>query len=237
MPARILVAEDDRKQAAVIRRYLEREGHETAVVHDGRAAIQRVRQDEPDLLVLDLMLPSVGGLDVCRVLRSERDLPIIMLTARSAEDDLVLGFALGADDYVTKPYRPRELLARVHAVLRRTVQGGGAEPGRYRVGGLLVDENWHEVHVDGVPVATTPAEFTLLACLAAAPGRAFTRKMLLEQVGGFERDVTLRTIDVHVMNIRRKIEQVPSRPRYLRTVYGVGYKLVDPSVEGVGGAP
>jgi DNA-binding response OmpR family regulator len=228
MPARILVAEDDRKQAEVIRRYLEREGHETTVVHDGRVALEQARRREPDLLVLDLMLPTVDGLDVCRTLRSERDVPIIMLTARASEDDLLLGLALGADDYLTKPYRPRELLARIQAVLRRAAR---ADQQRYEVDGLVVDTARHEVRVDGTPVDVTPAEFTILACLAAAPGRVFTRPLLLERVGGFDRDVTGRTIDMHVLNLRRKIEPVPTRPRYLLTVYGVGYKLAEKSTD------
>lgn len=238
MPARILVAEDDRKQAELIRRYLEREGHEATVVHDGRAALDHGRRRAPDLLLLDVMLPGLNGLDVCRSLRSEKDVPIIMLTARAGEDDLVLGLALGADDYLVKPYRPRELVARVAAVLRRAARVTGAEPERYQVGGLVVDLARHEVHADGQPVDTTPAEFTILACLAAAPGRAFTRQLLLERVGGFDRDVTSRTIDMHVMNLRRKVEPVPTRPRYLLTVYGVGYKLADPPPEEEGrGAP
>lgn len=224
MPARILVAEDDRKQAELIRRYLERDGHEATVVHDGRAAIDLARRCAPDLLVLDLMLPSVHGLDVCRTVRSERDVPIIMLTACVGEDDVIHGLTLGADDYLTKPYRPRELLARIQAVLRRNTR---AELERYEVGGLVIDTVRHQVEVDGVPVHTTPAEFTLLACLAAAPGRAFTRQLLLERVGGFDRGVTGRTIDMHVLNLRRKIEPVPTRPRYLLTVYGVGYRFAE----------
>ncbi|WP_242910900.1 response regulator transcription factor [Actinomadura terrae] len=225
MSARILIAEDDRKQADLVRRYLEREGHRTTVVHDGRAAIDEARGRWPDLLVLDLMLPGVDGLDVCRVLRTERDLPIVMLTARATEDDLLLGLALGADDYVTKPYSPRELVARVRTVLRRAARAMTAETTAHSVGGLVVDTERHEVHVDGAPVDTTPGEFAVLACLAASPGRAFTRPMLLERVGGFGRDVTGRTIDVHVMNLRRKIEREPTRPRRLITVFGVGYKL------------
>ncbi|MGP4113937.1 response regulator [Streptomyces sp. 4N509B] len=232
MPARILIAEDDRKNADLVRRFLEREGHATAIVHDGRAAIDEARRCRPDLLVLDLMLPRVDGLDVCRVLRSGLpggpDIPIIMLTARASEDDLLLGLALGADDYVTKPYSPRELVARVRTVLRRASRAGAAPPERYQVGGLVIDTARHEVRLDGALVETTPAEFSVLACLAAAPGRAFTRQLLLEHVSGFGREVTGRTIDVHIMNLRRKIEREPTRPRHLLTVYGVGYKLADP---------
>jgi len=231
MGARILVAEDDQKQAELVRRYLEREGHATVVVHDGRAAIDEARRRRPDLLVLDVMMPAVDGLDVCRVLRADRgrtgDLPIIMLTARSTEDDLLLGLDLGADDYLTKPYSPRELVARVRALLRRG--GSGDDGGVHRVGELVVDTLRHEVAFAGRTIDTTPAEFRILACLAAAPGRAFTRQQLLEQAFGFDHYVFDRTIDVHVMNLRKKIEESPARPRYLLTVYGVGYKLAEVS--------
>jgi DNA-binding response OmpR family regulator len=228
MPARILVAEDDRKQAELIRRYLEREGHLTVVVHDGRAAIDEARRRSPDLLVLDVMMPKVDGLDVCRVLRADSaggDVPIIMLTARSTEDDLLLGLDLGADDYLTKPYNPRELVARVRTVLRRTRSRSEGEV--YRVGGLEIDPVRHEVRLDDELVEVTPAEFKILACLAASPGRAFTRQQLLEHAFGFDHYVFDRTIDVHVMNLRKKIEPAPASPAYLKTVYGVGYKLAD----------
>jgi DNA-binding response OmpR family regulator len=225
MPARILVAEDDRKQAELIRRYLEREGHLTVVVHDGRAAIDEARRRSPDLLVLDVMMPKVDGLDVCRVLRADGDVPIIMLTARATEDDLLLGLDLGADDYLTKPYNPRELVARVRTVLRRTrIRSEGQV---YRVGGLEIDPGRHEVLLDDRLVDVTPAEFKILACLAASPGRAFSRQQLLEHAFGFDHYVFDRTIDVHVMNLRKKIEPSPTSPSYLKTVYGVGYKLAD----------
>ncbi|WP_085997166.1 response regulator transcription factor [Nocardia pneumoniae] len=228
MTARILVAEDDRKQADLIRRYLERAGHRATVVHDGRAAVSHARKTILDLVILDLMLPVMSGFDVCRELRSDRDIPIIMLTARVTEDDMLRGLALGADDYLTKPYSPRELVARVQAVLRRTVRAHVAESERYRVGELSVDIGRHEVHVGGTSVHITPAEFALLSCLASAPGRVFTRDLLLERTGGFQHDATGRAIDMHVLNLRRKIEEVPSRPRYLLTVHGVGYKLAAP---------
>jgi DNA-binding response OmpR family regulator len=226
MGARILVAEDDHKQAELVRRYLEREGHACVVVHDGRSAIDEARRRRPDLLVLDVMMPVVDGLDVCRVLRVDTDIPIIMLTARSTEEDLLLGLDLGADDYLTKPYSPRELVARIRAVLRRG--GAGADDtGMLRVGDLSVDTVRHEVRMAGEPVEVTPAEFKILAGMAAAPGRAFTRQQLLEQAFGFDHYVFDRTIDVHVMNLRKKLEAAPARPRYLLTVYGVGYKLAE----------
>jgi DNA-binding response OmpR family regulator len=225
MPARILVAEDDLKQAELIRRYLEREGHLTVVVHDGRAAIDEARRRSPDLLVLDVMMPKVDGLDVCRVLRADGEVPIIMLTARSTEDDLLLGLDLGADDYLTKPYNPRELVARVRTVLRRTRIRAEGEV--YRVGELEIDPGRHEIRLAGSLVEVTPAEFKILACLAASPGRAFSRQQLLEHAFGFDHYVFDRTIDVHVMNLRKKIEPAASSPAYLKTVYGVGYKLAD----------
>jgi DNA-binding response OmpR family regulator len=228
--ARILVAEDDPKQADLVRKYLEREGHVAVVVHDGRSAIDEARRRRPDLLVLDLMMPRVDGLDVCRVLRADQaateQLPIIMLTARSTEDDLLLGLDLGADDYLTKPYSPRELVARVRALLRRS-QTPRPE-GVYEVGGLAVDTMRHEIRLDGKPIETTPAEFKILACLAESPGRAFTRQQLLDYAFGFDHYVLDRTIDVHVMNLRKKIEDNPAGPRLLLTVYGVGYKLAEP---------
>lgn len=227
-----MVAEDDEKQAELVRRYLEREGHTVTVVQDGRQAIEEVRLREPDLLVLDVMMPRTDGLDVVRVLRAEaREVPVLMLTARSTEDDLLLGLDLGADDYMTKPYSPRELMARVRTLLRRTRRGGAPGPASARlvVGSLVVDPDRHEVAVDGAPVECTPGEFRLLAAMAAEPGRVFSREMLLAELHGFDRYISNRTVDVHVMNLRKKIEPQPRRPVRLLTVFGVGYKLTDPA--------
>jgi DNA-binding response OmpR family regulator len=226
MGARILVAEDDVKQAELVRRYLEREGHSVAVTHDGRTALDEARRRQPDLLVLDVMMPRVDGLDVCRILRQESDTPIIMLTARSTEDDLLLGLDLGADDYLTKPYSPRELVARVRTILRR-VERHRAPHSRYRIGALTVDSDRHQVFVDGREIEVTPAEFKILACLCAEPGRVFPRQKLLEEAFGFDHYALDRTVDVHVMNLRRKIEADAAAPAYLLTVYGVGYKMAD----------
>ena len=228
MAARILVAEDDSKQAELVRRYLEREGHSVVVVHDGRTAVDEARRRRPDLLVLDVMMPRVDGLDVCRIVRAESDTPIIMLTARTTEDDLLLGLDLGADDYLTKPYSPRELVARVRTILRRAQRHSGGTVQPYRIGDLVVDPVRHEVLVDSVRVDVTPAEFKILECLCAEPGRTFGRARLLEEAFGFGHYSLDRTVDVHVMNLRRKIEADPSAPRYLLTVYGAGYKVVDP---------
>lgn len=225
MGARILVAEDDHKHAELVRRYLEREGHSVVITPDGRATIEEVRRRSPDLLVLDVMLPRVDGLDVCRVLRAEADTPIIMLTARSTEDDVLLGLDLGADDYITKPYSPRELVARVRTVLRRVARAALSDDLPHRLGDLVVDPVRHEVHIANRRVDVTPAEFKIIECLAASPGRVFTRQYLLEQAFGFDHYVLERTVDVHVMNLRRKIETDPASPTYLITVYGVGYKM------------
>ncbi|MGX2992892.1 response regulator transcription factor [Streptomyces sp. JNUCC 64] len=231
-----MVAEDDDKQAELIRRYLEREGHAVTLVRDGLAVLERVRQREPDLLILDVMMPKADGLDVVRVLRAEsRGVPVLMLTARSTEDDLLLGLDLGADDYMTKPYSPRELMARVRTLLRRVRRPApdGApppDPGPrpLRVGALTVDPGRHEVSVDGAAVECTPGEFRLLAAMAAEPDRVFSRQRLLEELHGFDRYISTRTVDVHVMNLRKKIERSPRRPVRLLTVFGVGYKLIDP---------
>ncbi|MEU0409445.1 response regulator transcription factor [Streptomyces griseorubiginosus] len=230
MNARVLVAEDDPKQAEVIRRYLESEGHTALLVHDGRAALDEVRRHRPDLLVLDVMMPVVDGLDVCRVLRRESDLPVLMLTARSTEEDLLLGLDLGADDYLTKPYSPRELMARVRTLLRRTrASGTVTKDPVLRVGALAVDPVRRVVEVEGRQVACTPGEFDVLATMAAEPERVFTRRQLLASTRGDDRYITERTIDVHVLNLRKKIERVPRRPAYLQTVFGVGYRLTDGS--------
>ncbi|MFI7536012.1 response regulator [Streptosporangium sp. NPDC049376] len=225
MCAYVLVAEDDPKQAELLSRYLEQEGHEVLVVHDGRSAIDEARRTDPGLVLLDVMMPKVDGLDVCRVLRAESDLPILMLTARSTEDDLLLGLDLGADDYVAKPYSPRELMARVRTLLRRTGRSHGADRQVFQAGDLLVDPVRHVVTSADTPVDCTPVEFRIIETLAAEPERVFTRKQLLERIHGFDRFITERTVDVHVMNLRKKIEPDPRRPVRLLTVYGVGYKL------------
>jgi DNA-binding response OmpR family regulator len=224
--AYILVAEDDPKQAEVARRYLEHDGHTVVVVPDGRAAIDEARRRRPDLILLDVMMPKVDGLDVCRVLRAESDIPIVLLTARSVEEDVLLGLDLGADDYITKPYSPRQMAARVRTILRRVRRSQAIRPPVLQVGELVVDPVRHEVTLAGRLIDCTPAEFRLLTVLAAEPNRAFTRAQLLEQSHGIEGFITERTVDVHVMNLRRKLEPEPGRPRYVQTVYGIGYKLV-----------
>ncbi|MEU3986057.1 response regulator transcription factor [Streptomyces sp. NPDC026672] len=231
MCAHVLVAEDDEMQAELIRRSLLAEGHTATVVHDGAAALDAARRLRPDLVVLDLMLPVIDGFGVCRVLRGgtdgQDDVPVLMLTARSAEDDVLLGLELGADDYMTKPYSPRELMARIRTILRRsgrTVAGPPDDPA-VRAAGISVDPVRHEVRCDGVPVECTPAEFQILLAMAGEPDRVFTRRQLLQCTRGFDRSSTERAVDVHIMNLRRKIEADPRRPARLLTVFGVGYKL------------
>lgn len=228
MCAHVLVAEDDEMQAELIRRSLLAEGHTATVVHDGRAALDAARRIAPDLVVLDLMLPVIDGFGVCRVLRRDVDIPVVMLTARSEEGDILLGLELGADDYMTKPYSPRELMARIRTVLRRSGRGLDAEPREnpvVRAGDLAVDPVRHEVHCDGRPVECTPAEFEILLAMVAEPERVFSRRQLLEVTRGTDRASTERAVDVHIMNLRRKIEVDPRRPARLLTVFGVGYKL------------
>ncbi|WP_239159634.1 response regulator transcription factor [Winogradskya humida] len=230
MCAYLLVAEDDPAQAEVMRRYLGADGHDAVVVHDGRVALTQARRRPPDLLVLDLMLPGLDGLSLCRILREESGIPILMLTARSGENDLLAGFRGGADDYLTKPYSPRELLARVRALLRRSAGQTGAGVTTLRVGAVTVDLARHEVRIGEEPVECTPGEFAILAAMAGSPDRVFTRGQLLKHTNGVERDSVERSIDVHVLNLRRKIEPNPRRPSRLLTVYGVGYKLTATSL-------
>jgi two-component system response regulator MtrA len=227
MPAQVLVADDDPRQAEVVRRYLSADGFDVVVVHDGQTALDQARRLRPDLLILDVMMPGLDGLQVCRTLRQESDVLVLMLTARATEDDLLIGLEIGADDYLTKPFSPRELMARVRTLLRRTGRGGPpvAGAGQRRIGRIGLDPASHEVTVDGVRVECTRGEFAILAALADPPDRVLTRGQLLHHTRGIDRSSTERTIDVHVMNLRRKIEIDPQRPTQLITVYGVGYKL------------
>jgi DNA-binding response OmpR family regulator len=219
------VAEDDAKQSSLIRLYLERDGHAVEVVADGRAAVDQARRWRPDVLVLDVMMPLLDGFEVCRILREESGLGILLLTARSAEEDLLCGLDLGADDYLTKPYSPRELTARVRALLRRGRSPRTEPTAVLRVGVLEVDVARFEVRVAGTPVLLTAKEFDILEVLARQPGKVLTRTAILSQSCNLDHDVLARSVDVHVMNLRRKLEERPDWPRMLETVYGRGYRL------------
>jgi two-component system alkaline phosphatase synthesis response regulator PhoP len=223
--ARILVVDDEPKIVRLVRDYLHDGGFEVIVARDGREALMRARTEHPDLVVLDLGLPGLDGLDVTRSLRRDSGVPLIMLTARDSETDKVLGLELGADDYLTKPFSPRELVARVRAVLRRRERSEADET--IRVGELLVDVPRLRAEVAGRPVELTATEFELLATMARQPGRVFTRSQLLDAIHGQAIESYERAVDAHIKNIRRKLEPDPRRPRYLLTVYGVGYRLAD----------
>lgn len=222
----ILVVDDEPKIVQLAQDYLERNQYRILSAADGRAALALARQERPDLVVLDLTLPGLDGLDVCRILRQESDVPIIMLTARAEETDRLNGLELGADDYITKPFSPRELVARVRAVLRRT-KGGVRQPGLIRVTDLEIDLNGHAVKRAGETLQLSRTEFNLLAILAQNPGQAFTRAQLLDRLHGVAYDGYDRSIDAHIKNLRRKLEVDPAAPRYVLTVYGIGYKFTD----------
>jgi DNA-binding response OmpR family regulator len=223
--ARILVVEDEMRIARNLRDYLEVAGFDVTVAGDGGAALASARGERPDLVVLDLGLPDMDGLDVARELRRTSTIPIVMLTARGEETDRVVGLELGADDYLVKPFSPKELVARVRAVLRRT--SGAVDVEVLRAADVEVDLPKMRARVAGRPVDLTPTEFQLLAALAREPGRVFTRSQLQDALHGTAVDTYERAIDAHVKNLRRKIEREPARPRYVLTVHGVGYRFAD----------
>jgi len=223
----ILVVDDEPRIAEIARDYLARAGYAVTVAGNGADALALARTQRPDLIVLDLGLPQVDGLDVTRALRRQSSVPIIMLTARVEESDKLIGLELGADDYITKPFSPRELVARVRAVFRRV----DAAPDRgelIRAGDVTLDRPRMRAEVAGRRLDLTPAEFELLATLARQPGRVFTRAQLLDVVGGVDTDAFERAIDAHVKNLRRKLEPDPRNPRYVLTVYGIGYRFAEP---------
>lgn len=224
MSAKILVVDDEAKIVRLVRSYLEQAGFTVVDAGDGQTALIQARREKPDLVVLDLGLPGIDGMEVARVLRREGNTPIIILTARIEDTDRIVGLELGADDYVTKPFNPRELVARVRAVLRRT-GGGTPAPEQLRAGDLLVDVGGHQVTLGGRPLDLTPTEFDLLAVLLQNPNRAFTRLELLDRVQGDAYEGYERTVDAHIKNLRAKLGDDPRHPRYIQTVFGVGYKL------------
>jgi len=224
--AKVLIVDDEPNIREVVGLYLRRDGHEVVSAADGEEALSMFSSAVPDLVVLDLMLPKVGGLEVCRRMRAERRVPLIMLTARGEEEERIVGLSLGADDYVVKPFSPRELAARVAAVLRR-VEGssGDANQKVLSFDGLRIDPNTREVLVRGEPAMLTAREFDLLHHLAASPGKVYTRDQLMELVWGYTFSADTSTVTVHMRRLREKVEPDPARPRYLQTVWGVGYKF------------
>ncbi len=221
---RVLVIDDDAKTVGLVKLYLDRDGYQVLIAYNGVEALRLAREGHPDLIVLDLMLPDIDGLEICRTLRRESDVPIIMLTARTTDQDKLTGLDLGADDYVTKPFSPKELAARVRAVLRRLP--GERGPDEIKAGRLIMNLVSHEAWFDGRPLSLTSVEFKLLGILAKEPGRVHSRTSLIEEALGYDFEGFDRTIDVHILNLRRKVEPDPSHPRYIQTVYGVGYKFV-----------
>lgn len=226
MAQTILVVDDEPQLVRALRGYLEQAGYRVVTAGDGPAALAQFKHEKPDLVLLDLNLPGLDGLEVARRLRTKAEVPIIMVTARVDETDRLIGLELGADDYITKPFSPREVVARVRAVLRRA-EGPHASPEVLRAAGLVIDLTRHTVKCGEALIDVTPTEFSLLVVLAREPGRVFTRMQLLEVLqgdtfGGYE-----RTVDAHVKNLRAKLEPDPRQPRYILTVYGVGYKFGD----------
>jgi DNA-binding response OmpR family regulator len=220
---RVLVVDDDIKTVELVKLYLNRDGYKVLTAYDGVEGLRLAREGHPNLVVLDLMLPGLDGLQVCRILRTESDVPIIMLTAKTTEQDRLTGLDLGADDYVTKPFSPKELAARVRVVLRRLP--GERGPDQINCGELTVNFLRHEASLASRPLNLTTVEFKLLGVLAKEPGRVFSRGELIEKALGYDFEGFDRTIDVHILNLRRKLEADPSHPRYVKTVYGAGYKL------------
>jgi DNA-binding response OmpR family regulator len=225
MASLILVVDDEPKIVRLARDYLEKNGFRVVTAADGPSALAMARREHPDLIVLDLLLPGMDGREVCRILRRESDVPIIMLTALSEESDQIVGLEIGADDYIVKPFSPRALVARVRALLRRA-QGGVQAPVAIRAGGLEVDTARHSATLDGVSLQLTPSEFDLLALLARHPGQTLTRQQMMDDLYGGAVPGVDRSIDSHIKNLRRKLESA-SDTRFIETVYGVGYRFVE----------
>ncbi len=223
MAKQILIIEDEERIVELVRAYLEQAGYQVLAAYDGPSGLELFRRAEPALVILDLMLPGMDGLDLARQIRRESDVPLIMLTARTEEADRVTGLELGADDYITKPFSLRELVARVRAVLRRAE--GVERPRRLVRGDLVIDLEARQVERDGVPIELTPTEFDLLVALARHPGRVFTRLQLLQELDRYASAGFARTIDSHIKNLRKKIEPDPANPQYILTVHGIGYRF------------
>ena len=227
MNKRILIVDDEPKILDVVRAYLEKDGYAVFVATNGRAALEQMEKVKPGMVILDLMLPDLPGEEVCRSLRQKSDIPILMLTAKSGEEDRIHGLAIGADDYLTKPFSPRELVARVRAILRRVHSDTEILRDRLSFGGgtLVIDGSRHEVLLRDRPLNLTPTEFKLLLTLARYPGRVYSRFELVTKVQGYDFEGYERTIDAHIKNLRGKLEEDPKEPRFIVTVYGAGYKF------------
>ena len=221
---KIMVVDDEKQIVDIVKAYLDREGYQVITAYDGRSALDLARRQRPDLIVLDLMLPEISGWDVCRALRKDSSVPIIMLTARDEVSDKIVGLELGADDYVTKPFDPKELVSRVRAVLRRA-ESSIAPQAMLNIADLTIDIEKRLVRRGGKPIELTPIEFELLKLLAESPGRVYSRMQLLDKVQGDAYEGYERTVDSHIKNLRKKLEPDPGHPRYIITVYGTGYKL------------
>ena len=222
---RVLVVDDDAKTVELVKLYLNRDGYRVITAYDGTEALNLARESKPDLIVLDIMLPGINGLEICRILRKESDIPIIMLTAMTTDRDKLAGLDIGADDYVTKPFSPRELAARVRAILRRLP--GERGPSEIEYGNIKIDFLKHKAYLGEKPLNLTEVEFKILGVLVREPGRVFSRAQLIEQALGFDFEGFDRTIDVHILNLRRKLEPDSRNPTYILTVYGAGYKLAE----------
>lgn len=221
----VVIVDDDAKLTKLLQTYFEKEGFTTWTVHEGLEAVRMVREKKPDIIILDLMLPGIDGWEICRRVRKDSDVPILMLTARDEETDRLIGLEMGADDYVTKPFSPREVVARAKAILRRYKKQADAKPEPVRIGNLSIDFDRHEVKNKGELVDITPTEFKILELLATTPGRVYSRLHMVEFIQEYAFEGYERTIDAHVKNLRRKIEVNPKEPQYILTVYGVGYKF------------
>ncbi len=224
----ILLVEDDLDNVKIVRLYLGQDGHQVVVASDGLEGLRLARSVKPDLVVLDVMLPGMNGLEICQTLRNESDVPIVMLTARVEEEDRLTGLELGADDYITKPYSPRELTARIRAVLRRAARDAAdGGPQKIEHGAIKLDLRLRAAYAGGKPLTLTPTEFRILVLFMREPGRTFARDNIIDRVFGYDFDGFDRTVDAHVSNLRRKLRAKKDDPRYIHTVYNVGYRFGD----------
>ncbi|XEQ93939.1 Transcriptional regulatory protein WalR [Sporomusa carbonis] len=220
-----VIVDDDEKLTKLLQTYFEKEGFITGVAHEGFEAMKLIREKKPDIIILDLMLPGIDGWEICRRVRRETDIPILMLTARDEETDRLIGLEMGADDYVTKPFSPREVVARAKVILRRSKKSAAVKAEAIKIGNLSINYERHEIRKDGELVDVTPTEFKIVELLTTNPGRVYSRLHIVEFIQDYAFDGYERTIDAHIKNLRRKLEDNPKEPQYIITVYGVGYKF------------